>query len=538
MNSYERVMDALNGQPVDRPPVLAILGFYGANLTGTPVDKLYRDADLYVAAQKAIIDTFGIDMALPPFEFSLLAEAFNGGEQFFSNQAPNMNRPPAANISEALALPLPDSHTTARLPFVLETTRKLSAIYHLTLPIFATLPGPASLPVLMMGMETWLETILFDEAAARELLERTGRFWVQWANAQFEAGADVLVVPEGMATRTVTTRDLFQEQLLPHIHICFEQVNGPVIFHHSGGTINHMIDLVPGLPNLVGIGIGSTDNLYEAREKIGPGIPLFGNIDNLSFRSLSADQIRAQATACLNAGKEIGPIILCNAGADLPIDTPPENIHALCEAAKAFATCPALETLWICCGVVTKEVEELHRRGDIQGELGFLNSMLHMNPLQLEHILEEQLQDSSRPVVLIYGDCCPGMLQLIDRPGVSRVDGINCCQVLLGKERYKELMRDETFIMLPEWTSHWKAIIEQELGLHGEIARDLFRESRKGLVYLDTGLAPVPEKELNECSVYTGLPLRVEPINLNRLKTALLKAEKTAQKSLRKTKTI
>jgi hypothetical protein len=36
MNSYERVMNALSGEPVDRPPVLAVLGASGGTLTGSP----------------------------------------------------------------------------------------------------------------------------------------------------------------------------------------------------------------------------------------------------------------------------------------------------------------------------------------------------------------------------------------------------------------------------------------------------------------------------------------------------------------------
>ena len=530
MNSYERVMNTLQGRPVDRPPALAILGFYGATLTQTPIEEIYNDADLYIAAQQTVIDTFGIDMVLAPFELSILAEAFKGDEAFFSNQAPNMKRPPAANIDEALCLPLPDPYTTGRLPFILETTRKLAGIYKQTVPLFSVLPGPAILPALILGMEGWMNVLLFDEPAATRLLEQSGKFWVDWANAQFEAGTDVLVVTEGMAAATISTRELFEEKCLPHIRACFAEVNGPIIFHHTGGPINHIIDLLPSLPNLLAIAVSSQDDLFDAREKLGPGIPLLGNIDNLSFRAVSADEIRTQATACLKAGEKIGHFVLCNSGADLPIDTPPENIHAVVEASKQFATGTSAKTLWVACSVLGAEVKELHRRGEIGGELLMLNSMLHMDPMKLERTLTNVIEKENRPIILIYGDCCPSMRQLANRPNVSRVQSTNCCQLLLGKKRFKELMHAEAFILLPEWTPRWKEIIEQELGLHGEVAMALFKDTRQELVYLDTGVIPVPEKDLADCAAYTGLPVRIETPGLSHLQDALKTAENKLSK--------
>ncbi len=65
---------------------------------------------------------------------------------------------------------------------------------------------------------------------------------------------------------------------------------------------------------------------------------------------------------------------------------------------------------------------------------------------------------------------------------------------LLGRERYRELMKAESFMLLPEWAVKWRHIMKTELGLSHEVARDLMRENRRELVYLDTGLAEIPIK--------------------------------------------
>ena len=83
-------------------------------------------------------------------------------------------------------------------------------------------------------------------------------------------------------------------------------------------------------------------------------------------------------------------------------------------------------------------------------------------------------------------------------------------------------------MLLPEWAPRWKAVMQGELGLSPEVARDLMCDSRRELVYLDTGLAPVPQMELDDCAAYTGLPCRIEQVTLDHLLALLLEAETKA----------
>jgi hypothetical protein len=185
-------------------------------------------------------------------------------------------------------------------------------------------------------------------------------------------------------------------------------------------------------------------------------------------------------------------------------------------------------TIWLSCGVLRDELEALHRSGQLGGSLRFLDSMLHMHPGKLETTLETALKQSvskGERLVLVYGDCCSLMLDLVRQYQVGRVHAINCAQMLLGRARYHELMLAQSFILLPEWALRWKEIMQAELGLSPSVARDLMRENRKEVVYLDTGLQPVPQAELEGCAAYSGLPWRVEPITLDHLLALLREAE-------------
>ncbi|MHB8120626.1 MAG: DUF1638 domain-containing protein [Desulfuromonadaceae bacterium] len=189
-------------------------------------------------------------------------------------------------------------------------------------------------------------------------------------------------------------------------------------------------------------------------------------------------------------------------------------------------------TVWLSCGVVRAEMEELLRRGLIKGELLFLDSMLHMNPPQLEARLTaslEQRSGQSGCLVLVYGDCSAHMLDLVRRFRVGRVKVINCAQLLLGRERYRQLMHEEAFLVLPEWARRWEHIMKSELGLNKEVAHGLMGENRGVLVYLDSGLTAVPVQHLVEFSAYSGLPWRVETVTLDCMLAALLDAQAGAK---------
>ncbi|MBK8475658.1 MAG: DUF1638 domain-containing protein [Opitutaceae bacterium] len=607
MNAYERVMNTLQGLPVDRVPVFAVLSTYGGKLTGTDLRTLYSDASAYVAGQCAVQDTFGLDLVLAPFDYSAIAEAFGGEVAWFTDQAPNLKRPATRTAAEALALPLPDPHHTGRLPVSLEAVRRLAAIYQGRVPVFAAIPGPGAMPTMILGLEAWLEIVLFDEPAARRILEWSGRFFVDWANALLAAGATGLVVTEPVAALEIMPRTLFAKRFLPHLHTQFAQVRGPIVLHHTGGRIAHVLDLLPGLPGLVGVVIGSKDDLGAARRALGPGLLLLGNLDNLSLPTASAAEIRAQCLACLREAAPAGRYILSHSAADVPLSTPPENVRAMLDASVEYASAvaagilpaaaggvpaapaspaartdtagrrprrqartpaatttpsipaasatptqldpaipaasPALRqaqtpaaadppTVWLCCGVLRAELEALHHQGRLGGELRFLDSMLHMSPPRLQANLETALGQPGSAggrLVLVYGDCCSRMLDLVREYRVGRVNAINCAQMLVGRARYRELMHEQAFMLLPEWAHRWREIMRVELGLSPEVARDLMRENRREIVYLDTGLAPVPHPELAECAAYTGLPCRIEPVALDHLLALLLEAESAAE---------
>jgi Protein of unknown function (DUF1638) len=185
--------------------------------------------------------------------------------------------------------------------------------------------------------------------------------------------------------------------------------------------------------------------------------------------------------------------------------------------------------LCISCSIFRKEIEALQASGQLDLPVEFLNSMLHMVPAKLESRLQEALgsaraQDPDREVVMAYGDCCGHMDTFEAEPGTTRTEGINCCEIILGSEAYRRLRKEGAFFLMPEWALAWKQIFLGQLGLLGPCAKTFMQEMHSRMIYLDTGLVPVPHEALQEASEFLGLPVEILPVSLDPLLESLKQA--------------
>lgn len=180
----------------------------------------------------------------------------------------------------------------------------------------------------------------------------------------------------------------------------------------------------------------------------------------------------------------------------------------------------SVPTTLVCCSVFRAEIEQLAPGHWPDCPLVFPDSMLHMRPGVLAETLAGVVAREvalGHRVVLVYGDCCIQMAELEGLPGVARTRGNNCCELLLGHGEYRRLSREGAYFLLPEWAHRWQEIFEKELGLNRENAGYLMGDMHNKLIYLDTGVVPVPVAALSDCAEYCGLPCEMMPVSLEHL---------------------
>ncbi|MFA7403579.1 MAG: DUF1638 domain-containing protein [Pelobacteraceae bacterium] len=188
----------------------------------------------------------------------------------------------------------------------------------------------------------------------------------------------------------------------------------------------------------------------------------------------------------------------------------------------------------ICCSALQDEAEQLCTSHWPDLKRTYVTSTLHLHPERLaatlQSALEAELKQGNR-VVLIYGDCCARMTALESLPGVVRTRAKNCCELLLGAEEYRRLSHEGAFFVIPKWARRWKRFFSG-LGLNRDNAASLMQDLHRSLLYLDTGLAAVPDKSLQECAEYCGLPFEVRQVSLDyfhgTIEDALLRSRSSA----------
>lgn len=173
----------------------------------------------------------------------------------------------------------------------------------------------------------------------------------------------------------------------------------------------------------------------------------------------------------------------------------------------------------ICCSVLRREIEAFALRQYPDAELIFLDSMLHMHPEKLRLTIDAALAARpDRDCLLVYGDCHAHMHETGQRQHCARTNAVNCGELLLGRETYRSFRNQKVFLFLPEWTERWREVFIKELGFSDQtLAREFMLESQRRLVYLDTGLIPVPKIALEEIADYFGMPVDVLAVSLNAL---------------------
>jgi hypothetical protein len=172
----------------------------------------------------------------------------------------------------------------------------------------------------------------------------------------------------------------------------------------------------------------------------------------------------------------------------------------------------------IACSIFRYELEKIAQMFDIAIPVSFYDSYLHLFPDELSKYLSGKVEDKldkAKKVLLICGDCHPFMKEMSEKKDVIKLPGYNCVEILIGRELRRKLTKQGAFFLLPEWTVRWKEIFKELLELPTEQIQSLLHEQHKKFVYLDTGILPVPYKEIEECAAFFNLPYEIEKISID-----------------------
>ena len=328
MTSQERVLCALRGEPADRRAFTLTLSLFGARLTGCPVREYFSDPSRYLEGQREVVRLIDPDILFTPFVLPFEALAYGGEEVWLDRFPPNVRKPPfrepdaAEPLGEGLLL-------DPGVGYLIESTRLLAGEFGADKPVCAVVTAPVDLPAMLLGIETWLEILLFDPQRAAALMDLAEDHFQRMTTAFFDAGATFVATPVMFANLRLVTKPLLETSILPALTRSFGQCRGPVVFHHGGNRIEDHLDLYAGLPNVAGFVLDPLDSLKHGRETLGPGRLLLGNLNGPGLARMQPDDAWARATAILADRAADRHFILASSHADVPFDTDLQTLLAI-----------------------------------------------------------------------------------------------------------------------------------------------------------------------------------------------------------------
>lgn len=332
MKPLERILAAVGHQPVDRTPCIPVLLQQGARLLGMPLVDYFGDPRRLAEGQAAVVERFGGDAV---FAFPHIVQdtlPWGAGLDFHADGPPSVNRMVIDRFEEIAELQTPDPTAHPYLRRTLEAAGALADRYKGERLIVGAVIGPFSLPTLLMGTGKFLALVKrhpeLRQSCFEPLMERMCAYAIRWGNAQLEAGCDLVVVAEGIASATVVSERTFLDDALPYTRRVLEGIRGHTGLELVGDALPfaaHLRDL-PAVAYLVGEG----DHLPSMRRALGQQKALIGNVNNLKLLHWTPERIEFEARR-LRRDAGLG-FVLANQGPEIPWHVPDANIDALMRA--------------------------------------------------------------------------------------------------------------------------------------------------------------------------------------------------------------
>jgi uroporphyrinogen-III decarboxylase len=148
------------------------------------------------------------------------------------------------------------------------------------------------------------------------------------ALAQLEAGADTIGIGDAIVSQV--SPDIYSSQIFPHEKRLIDKIHaaGGLVRLHICGDITHLLPMIKEL----GVDILDLDwpvDLVYARKVVGPNQVIVANLNPVDEVQHGApESIQRRLGELYQA---VGNPFMAGAGCEIPVNTPPENLKALCQ---------------------------------------------------------------------------------------------------------------------------------------------------------------------------------------------------------------
>lgn len=331
MNSKQRYLATLSGEPTDFIPRLPILMQFAAEYIGSNYGAFASDYKVLTEANLVCARDFGIDQMNTMSDPYRETQGYGATIVYQKDGVPYCEKHPLEN-DEALEklekLPRPEPMQAERMRDRIEAVRSYVEQVGETHSIMGWVEGPAAEAADLRRLDNFFMDLIDDEDAIGELMDICVEVALDFARPQIELGADTIGIGDAAASQV--SAEIYESLILPRQQCLVKGLKamGAKVRMHICGNITH---LLPGLAtlDLDVIDVDHMVRLSDVRQQLGPKVAICANLDPVAdVLKGTPESIRAKLAA---GYAEAGNPFIVNAGCEIPSATPHENLKALCQ---------------------------------------------------------------------------------------------------------------------------------------------------------------------------------------------------------------
>ena len=332
MNSYERLMARLKGEPVDRVPNLCILMGMAARHGGIPYRQFCLCPEKMVQANIQCHEDFDVDIVTVMSDPYSEAVDYGLKVEFPEDANPYV----LENLweDEPNLESLPVHHTvedTVRMKARCRTISLYAEKLKGVCPIAGWVEGAVAEYCDLRNINEAMADFGMEEEFLDPILQRITDQALIYIEAQIKAGADIIGV--GDAACSLMGPTLYDKYGFPYEKqmIDFIHEKGALAKLHICGNITLLLPRIAELKADI-VDIDYPVDFAYAAKTLENSSAVGGNFDPVSVVSQGTpDRIRQAVHDCLAMGNNK---TLVSAGCEIPPDTPPENLLAVAQALR------------------------------------------------------------------------------------------------------------------------------------------------------------------------------------------------------------
>jgi len=296
ITALDRLVDAINGKTDGSVPLFCNMIDQGGIELGMKPKDYFSNGEYVAEAQLKMLNKFGYDNLWSLFYVGREAELLGCKEIYFAEDGPpNVLDYVIKSPEDIKKLEVPEcieDHPAFAEPIkCLDILKKEAGD---TNPICAYISSSMTIPVLLMGMENWLELLFAGPFDLRdELLTKCNEFFIKELIAYRDGGANVIVYSNPFGSTDIVPMSFFKTESMKWIKKDIEGVGTNGVVYYCG--MSHFNNVIDDVYSETGLGVyylSPFDDISEGKKIINNRGLTCGVINDIKLVDWSEREIR------------------------------------------------------------------------------------------------------------------------------------------------------------------------------------------------------------------------------------------------------